>query len=141
MNRDCVYILGPGTTVKEVADALGVEKTLLGIDAVCNSESVGVDIGEKEILKLIGNHKMTKIIVTPIGGNGFIFGRGSRQISSEVLRKVGRENIIIISTLEKMGGLDNIHIDSGDYEVDREMGGNIGVLIGYNEEIIMEVKY
>ncbi len=141
MNKDCLYILGPGTTVKEVADALGVKKTLLGIDSVCNSESIGLDIGEKEILRLIDAYKKVKIIVTPIGGNGFIFGRGSRQISSEVLRKVGKENIIIISTLDKVGGMGSLHIDSGDYEVDRDIGGNIDVLTGYKEEIIMEVKY
>ena len=141
MNKDCLYILGPGTTVKEVADALGVGKTLLGIDAVFNGESIGIDIGEKEILSLIDAHKKAKIIVTPIGGNGFIFGRGSRQISSEVLRKVGKENIIIISTLDKIGGMESLHIDSGEYKVDREIGGKISVLTGYKEEIIMEVKY
>jgi predicted polyphosphate/ATP-dependent NAD kinase len=141
MEKDCIYILGPGTTLKEVSDMVGVNKTLLGIDAIFNKKLVGEDINEKDILKLINQYNKIKIIVTPIGGSGFIFGRGSRQISSEVLRNIGKENVIIVSTLDKVGNLENLHIDSGDYEVDKSMSGSVDVIIGYNEEIIMEVKY
>lgn len=140
MEEDCVYILGPGTTVKEIANIVGIEKTLLGIDAICNKELIGSDINEKDILKLIHENKKIKIIVTPIGGSGFIFGRGSRQISSEVLKNIGKENIIIVSTLDKVGGLETLHIDSGDYEVDKSISGSVDVIIDYNEEIIMEVR-
>jgi predicted polyphosphate/ATP-dependent NAD kinase len=90
---------------------------------------------------LIDQYKKAKIIVTPIGGNGFIFGRGSKQISSEVLRQVKKENIIIVSTLDKVGSLECLRVDTGDFEVDKELGGSINVVIGYNEEIVMEVKY
>jgi len=139
MEDDFLYILGPGTTVKEITDRLGVSKTLLGVDALFKNEIVGQDVGEKELLKLVDKYKMAKIIVTPIGGNGFIFGRGSRQISSEVLKKVGKENIIIVSTIDKVGSLECLRIDSGDYEVDESIKGSIDVIIDYKEEIIMEV--
>lgn len=136
---DYLYILGPGTTVKAITDGLGLSKTLLGVDAYYKKELVGIDIGEKEILKLIEKYKKTKIIVTPIGGNGFIFGRGSRQISSEVLEKVGKDNLIIVSTIDKVGSLECLRIDSGDYEVDKTIEGSLNVIIDYNEEIMMEV--
>ncbi|MBK5254282.1 MAG: ATP-NAD kinase family protein [Peptostreptococcaceae bacterium] len=139
MEDDCLYILGPGTTVKEITTGLGVSKTLLGVDALFKHKIVGQDVGEKEILKLIDKYNKVKIIVTPIGGNGFIFGRGSRQISSEVLKKVGKENLIIVSTIDKVGSLECLHIDSGDYEVDKTIKGSINVIIDYNEEIVMEV--
>lgn len=140
MEEDCVYILGPGTTVKEITDAIGVEKTLLGIDAIYNKKLIGLDLIEKDLLGLIDQYQKVKIIVTPIGGSGFIFGRGSKQISTDVLKHIGKENIIVVSTLDKVGGLENLYIDSGDYEVDKLISGNINVLIGYDEELIMEVK-
>ncbi len=98
-------------------------------------------MNEKELLKLIDKYEKVKIIVTPIGGNGFIFGRGSKQISSEVLDLVKKENIIIVSTLDKVGSLECLRVDTGDFEVDKKLGGMINVVIGYNEEILMEVKF
>lgn len=140
MEDGWVYLLGPGTTVKAITDALGLEKTLLGIDAVCDKALVGMDINEQDILGLLERYGRMRIVVTPIGGNGFIFGRGSRQISAEVLRRVGKENILIVSTLDKVGGLACLRIDSGDREVDMAMSGRVEVLIGCNETMVMEVK-
>ncbi len=140
MEKDMMYILGPGTTLKAITDRLGVEKSLLGIDAVFNGQLVGSDINEKEILRLIERHEKAKIIVTPIGGNGFIFGRGSKQISPKVLGLIERENIIIVSTLDKVGALECLRVDTGDHGIDMELIGDIHVVIGYNEEIVMEVK-
>ena len=141
IEKDVMYILGPGTTLKSITDRMGVEKVLLGVDAVYNNESIGKDLNEKELLKLIDKYEKVKIIVTPIGGNGFIFGRGSKQISSEVLDLVKKENIIIVSTLDKVGSLECLRVDTGDFEVDKKLGGMINVVIGYNEEILMEVKF
>lgn len=141
MKNNILYILGPGTTVKVIADRIGVEKTLLGIDAVYNKKLVGKDLNEEIILELINIYKKAKIIVTPIGGNGFIFGRGSKQITSEVLGIVGKENIIVVGTPDKIGKLEYLRIDTGDIKVDKKLGGYIKVIMGYNEEIIMGVKY
>lgn len=140
MEDGVVYILGPGTTLKAIADRLGVKKTILGVDAVLNSQLIGIDISENNILELLEKYNMVRIIVTPIGGNGFIFGRGSKQISSKVLDLVKKENIIIVSTIDKIGGLNCLRVDTGDYNVDKILSGSINVIIGYNEEIVMEVK-
>ncbi|AHM57856.1 ATP-NAD/AcoX kinase (plasmid) [Peptoclostridium acidaminophilum DSM 3953] len=140
MENDELYILGPGTTLKAVTDRLGVEKTLLGVDAVFSGRLVGKDINEEGILELIKKYGEAKIIVTPIGGNGFIFGRGSKQISPQVLDLVKRDNIIIVSTPDKVVGLECLRVDTGDYRIDKELTGKMNVVIGYNEEIVMEVR-
>ena len=141
MKDDILYILGPGTTVKAIADKLGVEKTLLGIDAVYNKKLVGIDLNEKGLLELIDRYKNAKIIVTPIGGNGFIFGRGSKQFTPEVLKRVGKKNIIVIGTKDKVFKLECLRVDTGDAEVDKELGGYMKVITGNKEELITEVRY
>ena len=78
MAERVLYLLGPGTTLKAIADELGVPKTLLGIDAVFEGKPVGTDVNEKGILDLFNKYEKRKIILTPIGGNGFILGRGSK---------------------------------------------------------------
>ena len=139
MEPDTLYILGAGTTVKAIADELGVEKTLLGIDAVYNGKVVGKDLDEKGILELLSKYPKAKIIVTPIGGQGFIFGRGNQQISPEVIKKVGRKNIIVIATRKKVDELDVLRVDTGDPKVDDMLRGYIRVVIDYHEDLMMRI--
>jgi predicted polyphosphate/ATP-dependent NAD kinase len=80
---------------------LGLPKTLLGVDAVLAGKLVGEDVNEKGILDLFERCRQRKIVVTPIGGNGFIFGRGSKQFTPDVIRQVGRENIVVVGTPEE----------------------------------------
>ncbi|MGD2126986.1 MAG: ATP-NAD kinase family protein, partial [Desulfobacteraceae bacterium] len=97
MEPDWLYIIGSGTTPRAVMKRLGLENTLLGIDAVQNGKLLAVDLNEAQLLRLI-NERKAKIIVTPIGGQGYIFGRGNQQLSPEVIKKVGVENIIVVAT-------------------------------------------
>lgn len=117
MKPDIYYILGPGTTTRTVADLLDQKKTLLGVDIVLNKRIVAKDVNEKQILEKITD-KPTKIIVTPIGGQGFIFGRGNQQISSKVLRQVALENLTVIATKSKLDKLKSLRVDTGDNELD-----------------------
>ena len=141
MKENVLYLLGPGTTLNAIAKQLHIEKTLLGVDATYNRQLVGADINESEILKLIAKYGETKIIVTPIGGNGFIFGRGSKQLSSKVLNLIDRKDILVVGTPDKIVALPCLRVDSGDYAVDQKLSGMINVIIGYNEEMIIEVNY
>jgi len=134
-----LYILGPGTTIKAIADKLGINKTLLGVDAVYNGELVGKDLSEYQILELLKVYSPAKIIVTPIGRQGFIFGRGNQQISARVIRTVGKSNIIIVATRSKMTGLKVLRVDTGDVDLDRELEGYVRVITGFNEEFIAKV--
>jgi predicted polyphosphate/ATP-dependent NAD kinase len=141
MDNNYYYILGPGTTVKAIADRLGIKKTLLGVDAINRGKIVAMDLDENQLLNLIEGKKV-KIIVTPIGGQGYIFGRGNQQISSEVIRKVGKENIIVIATKNKLLSIgigQPLLVDTGDLEVDETLSRYTRVVAGYNEEIVAKV--
>jgi predicted polyphosphate/ATP-dependent NAD kinase len=143
--KECtLYILGPGSTVKTIADVLGVEKTLLGVDAVHNGKVVGKDLDEEGLLRLLKTYEKAVIIVSPIGGQGFLFGRGNQQISpkviEEVLRKSGREGILIVATKEKISKFKELLVDTGDPKVDEMLEGYYKVVVGYNKFKVMKVR-
>ena len=139
LEPNIVYILGPGTTTRTIADLLDQKKTLLGVDLLFNNKIVERDVNEKKILRYIENRK-AKIVVTPIGGQGFIFGRGNQQISPKVIRKVGIQNIIVISTKNKLRNIGSLKVDTGDPGLDRELKGSIEVIVDYNQTVRMPVK-
>lgn len=140
LQDDYLYIVGPGTTTKPIFTQLGLTKTLLGVDVLYNREVIAIDVNESELLTLIAGKK-AKIIVTVIGGQGFIIGRGSQQISPEVIKKVGRENIIVIATETKLASLHGrpLLVDSGDEVVDTMLSGYIRVTTGYGRSGIYKV--
>ena len=140
IESDALYILGPGTTLATVAEKLGVQKTLLGIDAVFNSQLVGSDLNEKGLLELIKKYRKTKIILTPIGGNGFIFGRASKQFTPEVLKLIDKKDMIIVATEDKISRLDCLRVDTGDIKIDNKLQGFVKVITGYKTETLIEVK-
>jgi len=141
MEEDTLYVIGPGTTTRPIAEELGVEKTLLGVDVVENGGLVASDVNEEKILTLIEGRR-TKIIVTVIGGQGFIFGRGNQQISPEVIRRVGVENLIIVASPGKLATLKGrtLLVDTGDPEVDEMISGYRRVVIGYARRSVYKVR-
>ncbi|MCJ7436013.1 MAG: ATP-NAD kinase family protein [Anaerolineales bacterium] len=140
MQRGILYILGPGTTTRALAQKLGVAKTLVGVDVIRNGRLIAQDVTQAQLLALIETTP-AKIIVTPIGGQGFLFGRGNQQIGPEVIRKVGRENIIVISTSDKLNALrlQPFLVDTGDDEVDALLAGHFTVITGYREQTVYRV--
>lgn len=136
-----LYILGPGRTIERIAEHLGVEKTLLGVDAVHNGVLLGRDLDERAILSLIDRHKgKVKIVLSPIGGQGYILGRGNQQISPEVVRRVGKGGIIVVATPSKLSRLKVLRVDTGDYQVDEMLRGPIRVITGYRRESVVRVE-
>jgi len=133
MIENYVYIVSAGTTTRTIGDLLDEKKTLLGVDLICNKKIVGKDVNEKQILDAIKG-KNVKIIVTPIGGQGFIFGRGNQQISPKVIRKVGLDNIIVIASENKMKNLKTLKVDTGDPKLDADFHRTIKVLTDYKIE-------
>ncbi len=140
MDRDTFYILGSGTTCKAVADYLKLEKTLLGIDALYNRKLIAKDLNEKQLLELLEQYSKSKIIVTVIGNQGFIFGRGNQQLSPAVIRKVGKKNIILIATVSKLEKTERLRVDTGDIELDKELHGFIRVVTSYHEDLLMRIE-
>jgi predicted polyphosphate/ATP-dependent NAD kinase len=140
MDPETLYLLGPGTTLKAVADELGLAKTLLGVDAVHAGVLVGKDLNEEGILELLERYRKSRIIVTPIGGNGFILGRGSKQFTPEVIRQVGTKNIMVMGTRDKVSQLECLRVDTGDLALDEMFRGYVKVTVGYGEAMLMEVR-
>jgi len=101
---------------------------------------VGEDVNERAILGLFERHELRKIVVTPIGGNGFIFGRGSKQLTPDVIRQVGKENVIVVGTRQKLRDLDCLRVDTGDLELDEVLSGYIKVAVGYREWMMVQVR-
>jgi len=140
MEEDILYLLGPGTTVKSITDQLNLVKSLLGVDAIYYKSLVGEDLNESGIIELLDKYQKAKIIVTPIGGQGFVFGRGNKQFTPRILKRVGKNNIIIIGTEDKIKSLKCLRVDTGDDETDKMLEGLTKVIIGYKEELICKIE-
>ena len=140
MEKDGRYILGPGTTTKAIADAMNQEKTLLGIDVYSDRTTVIRDADETKLIDELNTYPEAKIVVTPIGLQGFIFGRGNQPMSAEVIRKVGIDNIRIVATPTKLKTLTSLRVDTGDAEMDTQLKGFRRVLVGYGRERLVRVE-
>jgi len=140
MERGRLYILGPGRTIYEVAKALGIEKTPFGVDAIYNMEVVGRDLDAVGIERLVSKYGKPYILLTPIGGTGFLLGRGNQQITPAIVRAAGKEGILIVMTPEKASRLAILMVDTGDMELDMELEGYYRAVIGYREEKVVAVR-
>ena len=136
--RKGTFIMGPGSTVKAIADKMGLKKTYLGVDVIRDGRIVVKDGGEEEILNAIEGGK-ARIVVSPIGGENFIFGRGNQQISSRVIKRVGIENVIVVSTPQKMMEASCLYVDTGDAELNKRMAGWINVITGFGTAVRKKV--
>ena len=141
MRENCLYIIGPGTTTRAITSKLGLSKTLVGVDVVAAGQLVATDANESQLLELLEGQN-ARIIVTPIGGQGCILGRGNQQISPSVIRKVGKHNIIVVSTTRKIESLGGrpLWVDTGERAVDRMLDGYVRVVTGGGDRIIYRVS-
>jgi predicted polyphosphate/ATP-dependent NAD kinase len=141
MQPDTYYLIGSGSTTAEIMNQLSLENTLLGIDIIYNQALIASDVDEQAILKTINEHPV-KIVVTVIGGQGHVFGRGNQQLSAEVIRRVGQENIIIVATNDKLRSLNKRPMisDTGDTDLDRQLAGLYPVVTGYQQQTLYRMK-
>jgi predicted polyphosphate/ATP-dependent NAD kinase len=142
MDPDTLYIVGTGSTTKKILDKLGQDGTLLGVDLVHKRKIVAKDVNEKGILDFLATSNGTvKMIVTVIGGQGYIFGRGNQQLSPDVIRRVGLDNIIIVASKPKMFSLfgKSLLVDTGDEALNAELTGYRRVYVGYEDSVMFKV--
>ncbi len=139
---DTLYIVGTGSTIAAIMKRLGLQNTLLGVDLVYGGAVIASDCTEREILRTMENYDKVRILVTVIGGQGYIFGRGNQQISASIIKKVGRENIIVAASKNKMLSLfgKSLYVDTGDEEVNQTLAGYIRVIVGYGESVMAKVS-
>ncbi|MDY0960682.1 ATP-NAD kinase family protein [Massilia sp. CFBP9026] len=136
-----LYILGPGTTTRRVMSALSLPATLLGVDVVADRKLLGSDLAEADLLRLMEGRE-TALVVGVLGGHGSLFGRGNQQISSEVIRRVGRANIIVVASMDKLLQLSprSLHVDTGDEALDAMLAGHLPVRTAPDRSIFFQVQ-
>jgi len=140
LRDDFIYLVGPGTTTEAITTELDLPKTLVGVDVLLGKEIIIKDANEAQLLQVLEGRSV-KIIVSPIGGQGYIFGRGNQQLSHQVIRRVGKNNIIVVATREKIHALRGkpLFVDTGNLALDEVLIGHIRVITGYNDEIVCRI--
>jgi predicted polyphosphate/ATP-dependent NAD kinase len=138
---DGLTLLGPGTTTKRILAHLGLDGTLLGVDAVEDGMLVGRDLNEAQLLELLDGSP-ARLVVAVVGGQGYLFGRGNQQLSPEVIRRVGLDRIEIVASLDKLLALDppTLRVDTGNLQLDRELSGYRRVRIAPNRTLVLDVS-
>lgn len=137
-----LYLIGPGASTALVCAHLGLEGSLLGVDAVCDGRLLGADLGEAELLELLGEHRDACLICGVVGGQGALFGRGNQQLSAKVLRAIGPERMIVVSGERKLLGLEppELRVDTGDDDLDEELCGHLRVHVAPGRTMMMRVN-
>ena len=140
MQESEVFVIGPGTTTRAIMERLGLPNTLLGVDVVCNRRLVARDVSERRLTELTAGRR-ARIVITVIGGQGYILGRGNQQISPTLLRQVGKQGLLVVATKEKLASLGGrpLLVDTGDESLNRELSGYLRVTTGYEDYAIYKV--
>lgn len=141
MVPDVFYLIGSGSTTAEIMNQLQIPNTLLGVDIVLNQQLVASDVDEKTILSIIDGQP-AKMVLTVIGGQGHVFGRGNQQLSASIIRQVGKDNIVLLATSEKLRSLEKrpMIADTGDVLLDQALSGLYAVITGYQQMTLYRMQ-
>ncbi|MDX2369309.1 MAG: ATP-NAD kinase family protein [Colwellia sp.] len=147
---DSLFIIGSGSTTAFLMTELNLDNTLLGVDLVQNNGLIASDVTEERLWEQLMQAKKNKqsvhLIITLIGGQGHLFGRGNQQLSPRIIRTIieqngGKENITIIATKAKLTALENRPLisDTGDAKLDQHLSGFMPVTTGYKDQVLYPV--
>ncbi|MDF1645139.1 MAG: ATP-NAD kinase family protein [Pseudomonadales bacterium] len=145
MDESVGYLICPGTTTAEIMNQLGLNNTLLGVDLIRDSQLVASDLNEQQLLSFlqqdIDSNEKFNIVISPTGGQGYLFGRGNQQISADVIRQVKMENITVLATTSKLNALEGrgLLTDTGDQSLNHEFSGFIRVVTGFDAAVLYPV--
>ncbi len=145
--EDNLCVIGSGSTTAFLMEEMGLDNTLLGVDLIEQQSLVANDLTEPQLWQHIQTYQTSnklepiKLVITLIGGQGHIFGRGNQQLSPRVIRAIGKDNIIIIATKTKLAALDSrpLIADTGDESLDQELSGYFSIITGYNDHVLYPV--
>lgn len=139
LESDVYYLVGAGTTPRALMEELQLPNTLLGIDVICNEELVTADLSGPQLEALLEGFEGKVVIILSItGGQGSLIGRGNQQLTPNVLKRVGRENVWVLATKSKIKALEGrpLLMDSNDLQLDEDWRGYIPVITGYHDQIL-----
>ncbi|EWH08882.1 hypothetical protein DS2_15179 [Catenovulum agarivorans DS-2] len=141
MEDDVLYLFGSGSTTQGILAELGLDGTLLGVDAVVNHQLIAADLNAKQILELLQEYQACKLVITPIGGQGHLFGRGNQQLTTEVIAKIGKNNILVVATKNKINTLNHrpLIIDNLSIELGKQLSGLIKITTGYKDTVLYPI--
>jgi predicted polyphosphate/ATP-dependent NAD kinase len=136
---DTYFVMGSGSTVGAVMEFLGLDNTLLGVDVVKQGDLIASDVTASELIALTQD-KPTKVILTVIGGQGHILGRGNQQLSPAFIRQIGKQNMLVVATKQKLQALNGkpLRLDSSDAALDTELAGAFTVITGYKDKVLCQ---
>jgi len=142
MEHGCLYILGPGTTMGALKDRLG-GGTLLGVDLARDGAIVDRDLSEEQLLMALADGAKARIVLTVVGGQGFILGRGNQQISGRLINRVGIDRIDVICASDKLNALNpqELTVDTGDVALDARLAGYWQVTTGPGRRQVVRVVH
>lgn len=137
MKEDRLYLIGPGSSTSKIMDYLGGENSLLGVDVVCNKKIIAKDANTEQLLNLTQNRSFY-IVVTPIGGQGCLLGRGNTQLTPNLIRRCSKDSIIVIASTEKLASIERgaFYNDTGDEKLDRLLAGYYRVITGKDRYVM-----
>ena len=142
VDPDDYWVFGPGSTTAAILEHLGHAPTLLGVDVLHGGECVLADASAIELESLLAPHgERARIVLTAIGGQGHVLGRGNQQFTPQLLRRLGRERLMVVATRSKLAGLEGrpLLLDSGDPTLDRDWAGRWPILVGYDDAVLYPV--
>ena len=143
MDDTAIYLFGAGTTIRPIMERLGLDGSLLGIDVAQGRSLLLKDATEAQLREIVDSRSAPiRLVVTPIGGQGYVFGRGNQQLSPAVLRKIPKRNIMIVSAPGKLAALTGrpLLVDTGDQELDLELSGYYRVITGFRRSSFYRVE-
>lgn len=137
---DETLIIGPGATMQAIKRHLGDEGTLLGVDVFRAGQLVARD-ADRDTLAALVSSGTTSIMISPTGGQGFLFGRGNQQIDASVIKAVGVGNILIVSSMEKLMTLKDgaLFVDTGDAALNVELSGYAPIITGTKRRTMFRI--
>ena len=142
ISEDGLVIWGSGGTLRAIAEMNGFQPTNLGIDATLGNEQIGTDLDEAGLLEILSSHAgPVTLLLSPMGGQGFLIGRGNLQLSPEVLRVIGIDNILGVVTPAKLLTVRRLRIETGDVNLDAAFATKryMKVLQGYRTTRVLPV--
>ena len=143
MEEGRTYLIGPGSTTAAIMEELGLHNTLLGVDVVRDGMLLASDADEEALLSLLAKAPGdAAIVVTAIGGQGHVFGRGNQQFSPAVIRAVGLGNIIIVASKSKISALEGrpLLVDTNEPQLDLELCGYHAIVTGYDDKLLYRIS-
>ncbi|MFJ4184074.1 ATP-NAD kinase family protein [Kitasatospora sp. NPDC089509] len=141
VDGDGLLLLGPGSTTHAVATALGATGTsLTGVDLLRlrPGRPPLIQLRDARADQLGGLPSTPWIVLSPIGGQGFLLGRGNQQLTPALLRTVGRDRLLVLATEAKLAALAGrpLLLDTGDPELDDALSGHVRVITGHRSSAV-----